>query len=667
MDTLAASARASKLVVFAGAGVSMAPPSSLPNWWAINEAVLAALARRITVFTDAEFSANVLKQLVATRNENNGFAPDYQAQIIEDECGLEYFKVLQALDTPDINANHVAVARLAAAGHLAAIVTTNFDRLIEHALDAQGVRHRVFAAHAHFQELPAFIETPTAAELPVIKVHGSVEAPESMVDTLRQRLMGRPETLEQSLRALLARHHVLFAGFSGADLAYDPGYLGLRAAADANRGFTALVRPNDVPNPAMAALREAWGAGAAFVHGDLPIWWNDLLADLELAPIDGVATGATATTRLAAVDAHADGWAESLGHMLSTAILAELLEATGRSELAFELLARTYKLWIPERDAEAPGYARFHYQLGRRLIELGQFDHRLDAQRAREAKQPDASPYTFTDCFQCIRRSMDGTFPDGDLALGLYDTLYGMPGNGAARIRAVRTAARQARRVGAFIDACRALAIPYEITQHYTDALEWLELAYQEAKAFGDEPRRAAVCAEQARFLAMKKREDEAHAKIDEGLTIAERLRLTATRIDLMAARGGIFVACDDAVEGVKWLDPAIEWLRKANRRPALLRALLDACYAASILGSQERFETAHDEMIALSERYPGYEPQMILVLARVHRIHGNVKVARDLFRDAQMSAAHHQNPAVADEARRLEASLPPDEAIEPV
>jgi hypothetical protein len=33
-----------KLVVFVGAGCSMAPPTSLPSWWEVNGAVIAAVA-----------------------------------------------------------------------------------------------------------------------------------------------------------------------------------------------------------------------------------------------------------------------------------------------------------------------------------------------------------------------------------------------------------------------------------------------------------------------------------------------------------------------------------------------------------------------------------------------------------------------------------------------
>ena len=114
MQTLADHARTQRLVIFAGAGVSMPAPSSLPNWKALNEAILASLARRLVVFTDKTFAATLLDSLIAERDNASYFTPDYQAQLIEDECGLEYFRVLQAVDTKDRNACHDAIASLAA-------------------------------------------------------------------------------------------------------------------------------------------------------------------------------------------------------------------------------------------------------------------------------------------------------------------------------------------------------------------------------------------------------------------------------------------------------------------------------------------------------------------------------------------------------------------------
>lgn len=42
--------------------------------------------------------------------------------------------------------------------------------------------------------------------------------------------------------------------------------------------------------------------------------------------------------RMPALRAQADAWSYSLGHMVAVAILAELLESSGRPDLAYEVL-----------------------------------------------------------------------------------------------------------------------------------------------------------------------------------------------------------------------------------------------------------------------------------------------------------------------------------------
>jgi hypothetical protein len=61
------------------------------------------------------------------------------------------------------------------------------------------------------------------------------------VDTLRQRQQGRGPALESALRRLLERHYWAFCGFSGADLDFDPEYLGFRAAAVSCPGLSSCI------------------------------------------------------------------------------------------------------------------------------------------------------------------------------------------------------------------------------------------------------------------------------------------------------------------------------------------------------------------------------------------------------------------------------------------
>lgn len=657
MDRLVRHCATGNLVVFAGAGVSMPPPTCLPSWKAVNEVILDALADRLVVFTDEDFARELRDRLVATRDDTTWFTPDYQAQLIEDEIGGEYFRVLRALDTDDRNGAHEAIAMLAAHGCLAAIVTTNFDRLLERALDSAGVGHRVYFERAQLATLPDVLAGGTTGCLPLIKVHGSIEAPDSMVDTLRQRLMERPEGLEEALCRLMADNHVLFVGFSGADLSYDPEYLGLRRAAASNQGFTCLVRPGDEPVD-MRALAAVWGDEAVLVDGNLPEWLGALLALAGLPAAD--VHDALAVDRAPALRASADAWAGSLGHMVSVSIMAALLSSSGRDELAFELLARTMRSSVSQRDMHAPGYASFNYQLGHRLLERGAFDVSVETSRRREVERnkQHISPFTGNDCFQCLHRSMSHLA--GVIDMGLYETYWGMPGTGAERIRQARDAAIEQRAVGRMIDACLALAVVYEILMQYADALDWLEHAYALAVKLGDEPRRARLCAELSRFLAMRTRHDEADRRVREGLAVAERLGLRSTRLQLLSARGSALVEQRRTGEALDALIAAADGQREMRSRPALARTLLDVSYAHFQARDWSAMEAATDELIELTDVYAGYRPLLCLMRARFAAWADMTDDAHHWIRLAKSAADTYQNPGVREEVTILESRLAP-------
>ena len=652
-DRVAEHSKAGTLVVFAGAGVSMPPPTCLPSWKAVNEIILDALADHIVVFTDDDFAKELGDALVATRDATTWFTPDYHAQLIEDEVGHDYFRVLQALDTEDRNACHDAIATLAASGCFAAIVTTNFDRLLERALDAAGVDHRVYFEPSDLDALPGTLAAGSGS-LPVIKVHGSVESPASMVDTLRQRLMGRPAGLEQELVDLMAGNHVLFVGFSGADLSYDPEYLGLRRAAERNQGFTCLVRAGDEPVN-MRALATSWGSGAQLVEGSLPDFLVDLLARLAL-PM--TTSPATAVDRTPATAAHAQAWAESLGHMVTASIMAALLDSSGRGELAFELLKRTLRSSAPQRDMEAPGYASFNYQLGHRLLERGKFDYDVDWLQGRKVARQNNSgtwayfPYTANDCYQCLNRST--TLLRGQVEMGLYETYWGHPQAGAEHIRQARQQSIDQRAIGTFIDACAALGVVYEILMQYADALDWLEKGHHLASQLGDEPRRARLCAELARFLSMKERHDEAQERVDEGLTITDRLNLQTTRLELLSAQGSVLIQQRRTAEALAVLTDSADGQRAAGHRPALTRTLIDVCYGHFQASDWTAMEAATDELIDLTDVYLGYQPLMCLMRSRFAVWVGLSDDAHHWFELTKTAAQAYENPGVLEEVTLL-------------
>src|SRR6185436_8126474 len=106
--TVAGDARAHGLVVVAGAGLSMGPPSSLPGWTAINDAFLESLAVCIGVHTGGEVGGDVLQFVLERREQAAAAQPDLQAQLAEESLGEHYFAVFEPLDIETWNDGHAA-------------------------------------------------------------------------------------------------------------------------------------------------------------------------------------------------------------------------------------------------------------------------------------------------------------------------------------------------------------------------------------------------------------------------------------------------------------------------------------------------------------------------------------------------------------------------------
>ena len=246
-------ARRGQLVVMAGAGVSAGWPSAVPSWYPLNAAIFGALRQRLEAGIERPGWLEQVEPSVGDARKAGRFPPDYQAQVIEDMCGRRYFQGLQALDIDVGNSAHEAIAALAAGGALRAVVTTNFDRLIERALERRGV------AYAPAFDEDGYASAPEAGALPVIKVHGSVSSADSMIDTWRQRRRGRSKALIDRLAPLHDAFWV-FAGFSAADLDDDEGYLGLVAGAARSPGALYIAFPGSPElGPGAQKLMGAYG------------------------------------------------------------------------------------------------------------------------------------------------------------------------------------------------------------------------------------------------------------------------------------------------------------------------------------------------------------------------------------------------------------------------
>jgi len=147
-------------------------------------------------------------------------------------------------------------------------VTTNVDRLLERALDKAKVGYSVACDPEGFTSLDEEWQKGDPEALPVIKIHGSTDILDSLVDTRKQRRRGREEALNRVLAHLLQSYTFLFAGFSGADFMHNKRYLGIWDAADRSPGFCYLYQPDGRPKKVVTELKAHYGPKAMLFETD---------------------------------------------------------------------------------------------------------------------------------------------------------------------------------------------------------------------------------------------------------------------------------------------------------------------------------------------------------------------------------------------------------------
>jgi hypothetical protein len=292
LDAVREAADNKRLAVFAGSGLSVLRPAFLPNWSSFNQAVFDAVktAAAEKLAGDPDTRA-ALDTLTLDRIPVETFSD----QIVDGFSGADYFSVLDLLDGRASNANHKALAELAARGALRAIVTTNFDTLIERAFRERGVALQVFAQ-------PEDFESPTAFDHCVLyKIHGTVGAETTFVDTVSQKMRGLGPAKRTHLHAVYDAFHMLVVGFSGTDLAFGQDYLAfdaLQGSSTTAPALTWLVRDGEKTEPEVIALLERLKAKP--LPGSMPEIFASLGIAVEAPPKEDEALRATIQERVRA-------------------------------------------------------------------------------------------------------------------------------------------------------------------------------------------------------------------------------------------------------------------------------------------------------------------------------------------------------------------------------
>ena len=610
LEFIAAAARKEGLVVFAGAGLSVPAPSSLPGWSKLNDAFLEAVCFRLTTFAHPDINGFQLRDYLAQRrNENKVISPDFQAQLAEDECGEDYFRMFQALDVKAWNSGHAAIAGLARARILRAVITTNFDRLIELALAAAGITPRVCKDIADFEGLAPLLTNPQddSRDVIVIKAHGCVSEARSMVDTLRQRVKGRPRALEQAISTLIGRHATVVVGFSGADLASRPHYLGLVEGAKTSPLFVGMSRGGTQPSDEMRALVDGAQERGRLVCGDLPDALEDLVR--QLAPGEEFvrplwdAEIESPGLRARTLDAEVySAFGTTLDPLSAANIVAALLQAAGAIGTAAEVLMRTWK-HIENAQGRSDGpFLRYVKLLATHLME-----HGLLGRNATSLAEPrdGKSGSTAFDLF--LYPGADAAHPDA-FALAARAAFYG----GNAKVSRTMlelvppriAAADQLTAINAHLESAHT----YLLLREHDLGRESASAGYALAKEMGDLRTIACACAWDARFLAAAKRWDEAENRLKEGAQAAKQLQHVLLAAEIEAGRGYVANRKGDWSLAQQHLATASNMFQKLQLIARVGETLIGYLAAAHYAKRHEEVASAQKDLEAILPALPGLE-----------------------------------------------------------
>ena len=366
IEKLLAAARESRLVIFAGAGVSVGAPTNLPSWSDVNRLVVRSLASAAAPAV-SEPLATKAAELILARHEQEKLPPEYQAQVLAEFLHGRYFEVLRHLDSDRPNPTHLAIAWLARLGCVRAIITTNFDRVIEAAFAAVGAPLEPCFQPVHFVALANNLARLDNANgtCHLLKLHGSVDDPATLIDTLAQRKQGLAMPVMDCVRHLLHSFHWLFLGFSGLDLQAERNYLALEPEAERAAGFTWFVRAKTQPKPAVVRLVKLYGARGRLVEGNLPEWLVDFASFLSPKPriwIDNYMRNSPpgdAQANTLALEEGATKWAADLTPNISALALIFIVIASAEPQTAAQLAERVLQA-IQERTKRGgkPGTGR---------------------------------------------------------------------------------------------------------------------------------------------------------------------------------------------------------------------------------------------------------------------------------------------------------------------
>lgn len=195
-----------------GAGISAGAPSNIPLWAEIAQDTMKFLYRTLEYKISATGGDGYLLAKEAFDLIENEAYPEVVLECLCRAYGRTSVvtELRSLLDPPECRPNvcHRVVAQLCKQGHVQGILTTNFDVLIERALDDEEIAYHVITTNRINHD-----ET-----IPLVKAHGTINDSSSLVFTRSEYYLGIPQDVREMLRSNMMGSTLVIAGYSGNDM-----------------------------------------------------------------------------------------------------------------------------------------------------------------------------------------------------------------------------------------------------------------------------------------------------------------------------------------------------------------------------------------------------------------------------------------------------------------
>jgi len=152
--------------LFVGAGISVENPANLPSAIELKWNILKLLISKPPKLYDIEKDQTLFHQYLSSE------ALELMIQNLIEVLGNRAHDILEVFKYGQPNLYHLLIAKLARLGLIKRVFTTNFDILLEQALDIEGIKYNVFETEHDFAEY--LISPENYSDFHVFKLHGTV-------------------------------------------------------------------------------------------------------------------------------------------------------------------------------------------------------------------------------------------------------------------------------------------------------------------------------------------------------------------------------------------------------------------------------------------------------------------------------------------------------------